>query len=365
MLDVLKRSSLLTSCITQDAPNGVDSSATGVVAVLQLARMFGALYAQDGGAGQYDILFLLTPASRLNYAGTAEWLHATDDSIVDNIAFALCLDALGRRDAGERLYLHFTPVQNEREALASAMRANFQAVGKALGVEIVLKEDEVRAVADRSKHCARADASVGVPLQMEAKKSLFSFQHQRFVANGVPAATLTHVEATEAPKSVHEMLSRLSLLDTLQRVHVSVLSQNIGAIAEAIATIVYGIDSASGVAVFDATTGVDSAGVEAWLQSLSRYPRSYSSLAHPSNPVVESLRQELATLTRQTSTVAVSIDSSRYAFAPSGIALFSVYRVKPFTFDIIFTALIALYGIVLFVAVNGKDGVAQLRRVFK
>lgn len=48
---------------------GVDSNGSGVIGVLELARIFAKLYADVKTKGKYNIVFVLTGAGSLNYAG--------------------------------------------------------------------------------------------------------------------------------------------------------------------------------------------------------------------------------------------------------------------------------------------------------
>jgi Zn-dependent M28 family amino/carboxypeptidase len=48
---------------------GVDSNGSGVVGVLELARIFSKLYADAKTKGRYNVVFVLTSAGSLNYIG--------------------------------------------------------------------------------------------------------------------------------------------------------------------------------------------------------------------------------------------------------------------------------------------------------
>jgi hypothetical protein len=56
----------------QSLNSGADDNASGVVSVLELARLFSKLYASsEKNAGRYNLLFLLTAGDSVNYAGTS------------------------------------------------------------------------------------------------------------------------------------------------------------------------------------------------------------------------------------------------------------------------------------------------------
>jgi hypothetical protein len=89
---------------------GADVSGSGVVALLELARLFGKLYNNPKTQGRYNILFILTGAGNMNFAGTKNWLGNTDVRLLDTIEFALCLDGIG---LGQNLNMHVSRLPKE------------------------------------------------------------------------------------------------------------------------------------------------------------------------------------------------------------------------------------------------------------
>lgn len=49
---------------------GSDSNGSGVVALLEIARLFSILYSNPKTRGRYNLLFLLTSGGPYNYNGT-------------------------------------------------------------------------------------------------------------------------------------------------------------------------------------------------------------------------------------------------------------------------------------------------------
>lgn len=94
---------------------GADSNGGGVVAVLELARMFRKLYDGPRSHGNFNLLFLLTGGGRLNYAGARHWLLNTDAKLLESVQFALCLDSIG---SGEGLYLHISKMHKDPKIVA-------------------------------------------------------------------------------------------------------------------------------------------------------------------------------------------------------------------------------------------------------
>jgi hypothetical protein len=77
-----------------DMATGSDSNGSGVVAVLELARLFSKLYNGFRTHGAFNLLFVLTGAGHQNYAGTKDWLQTVDSRILDSLQFVLCLDSI-------------------------------------------------------------------------------------------------------------------------------------------------------------------------------------------------------------------------------------------------------------------------------
>ena len=90
---------------------GANSNGSGVVAVLELARLFSKIYRQPRSRVAFNFLFVLTGASKFNYAGTKFWIERMERDILDRIDFVLCLDSI----ASEDLHLHFSrPAKTEK-----------------------------------------------------------------------------------------------------------------------------------------------------------------------------------------------------------------------------------------------------------
>jgi len=54
---------------------GSDSNGSGIVALLEVARLFSLLYSNPKTRGQYNLLFGLTSGGPYNYNGTRKVIH--------------------------------------------------------------------------------------------------------------------------------------------------------------------------------------------------------------------------------------------------------------------------------------------------
>ncbi|KAK3709153.1 hypothetical protein QZH41_018065, partial [Actinostola sp. cb2023] len=94
--------------------NGSDSNGSGVVAVLELARLFSRLYGDSQSHAKYHLVFFLSGGGKFNYQGTKKWLEDSIDnpeqSVLNEVDFVLCLDSLSHSD---NLFLHVSKPPKE------------------------------------------------------------------------------------------------------------------------------------------------------------------------------------------------------------------------------------------------------------
>ncbi|KAG7019358.1 Nicalin-1 [Cucurbita argyrosperma subsp. argyrosperma] len=74
---------------------GSDSNGSGIVALLEIARLFSLLYSNPKTRGRYNLLFGLTSGGPYNYNGTHKWLQSFDHRIRESIDYAICLNSIG------------------------------------------------------------------------------------------------------------------------------------------------------------------------------------------------------------------------------------------------------------------------------
>jgi hypothetical protein len=183
---------------------GADSNGSGMIAVLELARLFSKLYSGARTRGGYNMIFVLTAGGRLNYAGTKQWLSYTDPRIVDSVEFALCLDSIG---ASEKLHFHAS--KPLKDAGFNKIFSTFSAVA----------------------------AEMNIPLEHVHKKINISdntvyWEHEQFSRKRMLSATLSGLSKPDAAE-------RNSIVDTT--VDHSILMRNILFIANSLAKHIYGL----------------------------------------------------------------------------------------------------------------------------
>ncbi|XVF73705.1 hypothetical protein PTKIN_Ptkin13bG0004200 [Pterospermum kingtungense] len=80
---------------------GSDSNGSGIVVLLEIARLFSLLYSNPKTRGRYNLLFGLTSDGPYNYNGTQKWLRSFDQRLRESIDYAI----YGFSNAAEELDL--------------------------------------------------------------------------------------------------------------------------------------------------------------------------------------------------------------------------------------------------------------------
>ena len=114
--------------------NGTNDNGSGVVALLELARMWSQAYDSARSQGEHNLLFVLTAAGRLDYWATDKWLTNADPRLKRTIQFALCLDQLG---AGPALRLHVSKPPKRRSEVRRLARERDRHVRRVLVLGVI------------------------------------------------------------------------------------------------------------------------------------------------------------------------------------------------------------------------------------
>ncbi|MBA0655173.1 hypothetical protein Goklo_007687 [Gossypium klotzschianum] len=185
---------------------GSDSNGSGVVALLEIARLFCLLYSNPKTRGRYNLLFGLTSGGPYNYNGTQKWLRSFDQRLRESIDYAICLNSIGSWD--NELWIHVSkPPEN---AYIKQIFEGFSNVAEELDIKVGLKHKKINISNPR-----------------------VAWEHEQFSRLRVTAATLS--EISTAP----ELLQGTGgLFDSRQFVNETAITRGVKLVAESLANLV-------------------------------------------------------------------------------------------------------------------------------
>ncbi|KAF3509455.1 hypothetical protein F2Q69_00006607 [Brassica cretica] len=312
---------------------GSDSNGSGVVALLEVARLFSTLYSNPKTRGRYNLLFALTSGGPYNYEGTQKWLKSLDQRMRESIDYAICLNSVGSWD--NELLVHVSkPPDN---AYIKQIFEGFSNVAEDLGFQVALKHKKIN-----------------------ISNSRVAWEHEQFSRLRVTAATLS-----ELPTPPELLESAGSLSDTRQLVHDDAIIKGVKLVAESLARHIYG-HQRKDIKIFadDSSLAVNPFNMRSWLDLLSQTPRVAPFLSK-SEPLIMALKKELEDYTAEVSVQHESLDGI-FTFYDSTKASLNIYQVASVTFDLLLLLVLGSYLIVLFsflvITTRGVDDLISLFR---
>ncbi|KAG7164336.1 Nicalin-1-like [Homarus americanus] len=280
---------------------GADSNGSGVVILLELARIFSRLYASPRTHPRLNLAFLLSGGGYINYQGSKRFLEdhldASDSPLLSETHYTLCLDTLGS-DNALRLHVSKRPKEN------SPGYYFFQALEE-------------------------AGAAAGVTVEMVHRKinlqeDTQAWEHEKYSMRRLPAFTLSR----------------------LPNVDITALTRNTALVATALLRHIY---NTSVDGIFDNGLAVTKKSVKSWLDLLTSQPRSPQLLSGKNNPLVSTLQQILSRYTNEARVTFLKADKRdpEWAFYDVTRATMAAYAVKPAAFDFLLTmAILAYLGVI-------------------
>ncbi|KAJ6693108.1 NICALIN [Salix purpurea] len=275
---------------------GSDSNGSGVVALLELARLFSLLYSNPKTRGRYNLLFGLTSGGPYNYNGTHKWLRSFDQRQRESIDYAICLNSIGSWD--NELWIHVSkPPEN---AFIKQIFEGFSTVAEELGFEVGLKHKKINISNPR-----------------------VAWEHEQFSKLRVTAATLSELLA--APELLE---STGGLSDSRHFINETAIVRSIKLVAESIARHIYGCQGKN-IQIFADNTSlaVNSPYIRSWLDLLSKTPRVAPFLSK-NDPFVTALKKELEDHTREVNVHHEVLDGM-FTLYDSTKAKLNIYQSQP------------------------------------
>ncbi|TYI26009.1 hypothetical protein ES332_A05G086400v1 [Gossypium tomentosum] len=312
---------------------GSDSNGSGVVALLEIARLFSLLYSNPKTRGRYNLLFGLTSGGPYNYNGTQKWLRSFDQRLRESIDYAICLNSIGSWD--NELWIHVSkPPEN---GYIKQIFEGFSNVAEEMDIKVGLKHKKINISNPR---VAR--------------------EHEQFSRLRVTAATLS--EISTAP----ELLQGTGgLYDSRQFVNETAITRGVKLVAESLARHIYG-HQGKNVQIFadGGSLAVNPAYIQSWLDLLSQTPRVAPFLSK-NDPFVMALKKELTDHTDEVN-MQHEVLEGVFTFYDSTSARLNIYQVASVTFDLLLLLVLGSYLIVLFsflvITTRGLDDLISLFR---
>ncbi|WRX32377.1 hypothetical protein QQP08_024864 [Theobroma cacao] len=312
---------------------GSDSNGSGIVALLEIARLFSLLYSNPKTRGRYNLLFGLTSGGPYNYNGTQKWLRSFDQRLRESIDYAICLNSIGSWD--NELWIHVSkPPEN---AYIKQIFEGFSNVAEELDLKVGLKHKKINISNPR-----------------------VAWEHEQFSRLRVTAATLS--ELSVAPDILE---GTGGLFDSRQFVNETAIIRGVKLVAESLARHIYG-HQGKNVQIFadDSSLAVNPAYVRSWLDLLSQTPRVAPFLSK-NDPFVMALKKELVDHTDEVNVQHENLEGM-FTFYDSTSARLNIYQVASVTFDLLLLLVLGSYLIVLFsflvITTRGLDDLISLFR---
>ncbi|XP_024025058.1 nicalin-1 [Morus notabilis] len=312
---------------------GSDSNGSGVVALLEIARLFSLLYSNPKTRGRYNLLFGLTSGGPYNYNGTHKWLRSFDQRLRESIDYAICLNSVGSWD--NELWIHVSkPPEN---AYIKQIFEGFSNVAEELAFKVGLKHKKINISNPR-----------------------VAWEHEQFSRMRVTAATIS--ELSVAP----ELLERTGgLVDSRVFTNETAIIRSVKLIAESLVRHIYGHQEKETVTFADnSSLAVNPFYIRSWLDFLSRTPR-VAPFMSKNDPLVLALQKELEEHTHEVSLQHEVLDGM-FTFYDSSKARLNIYQVASVTFDLLLLLVLGSYLIVLFsflvITTRGLDDLISIFR---
>ncbi|KAB2012707.1 hypothetical protein ES319_D09G109400v1 [Gossypium barbadense] len=312
---------------------GSDSNGSGIVALLEIARLFSLLYSNPKTRGRYNLLFGLTSGGPYNYNGTQKWLRSFDQRLRESIDYAICLNSIGSWD--NELWIHVSkPPEN---AYIKQIFEGLSNVAEELDLKVGLKHKKINISNPR-----------------------VAWEHEQFSRLRVTAATLSELSVTP------ELLeSTGGLFDTRQYVNETAIVRGVKLVAESLARHIYG-HQGKNIQIFadESSLAVNPAYIRSWLDVLSQTPRVAPFLSKD-DPFVMALKKELAGHVDEVNVQHETLEGI-FTFYDSTSARLNIYQVASVTFDLLLLLVLGFYLIVLFsflvITTRGLDDLISLFR---
>ncbi|XP_041365252.1 nicalin-1-like [Gigantopelta aegis] len=300
---------------------GADSNGSGVIALIELARLFSKLYTNSRTHAKYNLVFLLTGAGKFNYQGTKKWIEDNfenqESSLMLDVAYVLCLDTIGSTD---QLRLHVSKPPKE-ESAGGIFLKHLEEITKSHFPEVEFKL---------------------VHKKINLADEMLAWEHERFSIKRLPAFTLSRLDTHKSPE-------RASILDTKEQVSLPKLRRNIQILAETMARHIYNLSTQGTFKLFTEGLEIIESSQTAWLEFLTNQSMA-ASLLPKTSPILATLEESMSHYLKDVKKTTLKADKRdpEFMFYDGAIYTMTSYNVKPAVFDLFLASGIAVYLAVIY-----------------
>ncbi|XP_057333413.1 BOS complex subunit ncln [Microplitis mediator] len=332
-----------SSSVITELSVGAESNASGVSMLLELARIFSALYSISKSRPKFNIVFVLSGGGKLNYYGSKKWLEDQFDglegSVIQDAAYVICLDAVSLTN---NLYLHVSKPPKENS------------FGYLFYNELKNVIDTYNSNNNNNDNNDDNDSDdnnlnlEGIHKKINLADESLAWEHERYSIRRLPAVTISSLRSHDNPL-------RTSILDIndLSKTKLDRLYRNTKLIGETLARRLYNLNSTE---ILSSPVEISKESLEVWFNYLTSQSRSVPILSDSKNsynPLVNSLHEFMQRYLTEVKINSYSADKRdpEFVFYDNTKTIMNIYSVKPAIFDLFLTIAIAVYLSIIYLAV--------------
>ncbi|CAG9314616.1 unnamed protein product [Blepharisma stoltei] len=218
---------------------GMDSNGSGVIALGEIAKLLKKNLINS--KPKYNVLILFNSGGNDNFIGLQRWLDSKAPDLkhaINNIAFALCLDTIGK---SEELTFHITRFPRKDETELINLFSGFNRTASKYQISLNYFKKKVDLV-----------------------DNYIPWGHETFIKKKIVAATLSHLE-----RPANSTLEKNSIYDRKSNINLHILEKNVMFIYEALVRFLDG-DHENAQMKVQAKLSSDALG---WLKKFSSHSR--------------------------------------------------------------------------------------------